>query len=41
VMLEHARLEPAVGKQAFIELRSHPDLEFEMDQDGWAVYRIR
>jgi len=41
VMLEHATLEQAVGRQAFVELRSHPDLEFVVDQDGWAVYRIR
>jgi hypothetical protein len=41
VMLEHATLEPAVGKQAFIDLRSNPLVAFEMDQDGWAVYRIR
>lgn len=41
VMLEHATLEPIFGRQAFLELRGHPDLEFVLDQDGWAVYRIR
>jgi hypothetical protein len=41
VMLEHATLEPIFGRQAFVELRRHPDLQFVVDQDGWAVYRIR
>jgi hypothetical protein len=41
VMLEHATPETVAGRQALVELRSHPDLEFEVDQDGWAVYRIR
>jgi hypothetical protein len=41
VMLEHRTLEPAVARQAFVEWHSHPDLAFELDQDGWAVYRIR
>jgi hypothetical protein len=41
VMLEHATPESVFGRQAFVELRSHSDLEFVLDQDGWAVYRIR
>jgi hypothetical protein len=40
-MLEHATLEPQFGREAFIQLRAHPDLEFVLDQDGWAVYRLR
>jgi hypothetical protein len=41
VMLEHATLEPIFGQRAFAELRRHPDLQFVVDQDGWAVYRVR
>jgi hypothetical protein len=41
VMLEHATLELQFGRDAFTQLRSHPDLEFVLDQDGWAVYRLR
>ena len=41
VMLEHATLEPQFGRDAFTRLRSHPDLEFVLDQDGWAVYKLR
>jgi hypothetical protein len=41
VMLEHATLEPRFRREVFTQLRSHPDLEFVLDQDGWAVYRLR
>jgi hypothetical protein len=41
VMLQHATLEPQIGREAFSQLRHHPDLQFVLDQDGWAVYRLR
>jgi hypothetical protein len=41
VMLEHSTLEPQFGAHAFVELRRHSELEFVLDQDGWAVYRVK
>ena len=41
VMLEHKTLEPIFGKEAFRQLRTHPDLEFVLDQDGWALFHVR
>jgi hypothetical protein len=39
--ISHVMLEHAVLDEAFTQLRSHPALEFVLDQDGWAVYRLR
>jgi hypothetical protein len=41
LMFEHKTLEPQFGKEGFASLRSHPDLEFIVDQDGWAVYKLK
>jgi hypothetical protein len=41
VVLHRAPLEEAFGAQALASLRSHPDLEFVLEQDGVIIYRIR
>jgi hypothetical protein len=41
VVLHRAPLQEAFGAQALAGLRSHPDLEFVLEQDGVIIYRIR
>jgi hypothetical protein len=41
VMLEHETYEPQLGRDLFAQLRLNPALEFVLDQDGWAIYRLR
>jgi hypothetical protein len=41
VVLHRPPLEAAFGAQALAALRTHPDLEFVIEQDGVIIYRIR
>jgi hypothetical protein len=41
VVLHRAPLEHELGKQAVDALRTHPDLEYVLEQDGVIIYRVR